>query len=84
MSNITLNKGGGGEKVIDTRSLQVPDLWHVAMYLADEGLQESSDKVLEAWHLAHDMKRHIQEAGDDCDEHGFAYPIGYMKPSKEG
>ena len=63
MSTITLNKGGAAEKVVDVMSLEVPDLWNIAMYLAENGQHDSSEKVIEAWHLAHSMKCHIQEGG---------------------
>ena len=69
MSNITLNKGGTAEKVIDVAAIQVPDLWHIAEWLdieatkkADPRLAVAAEKILDCWHLAHDMKTHIQEA----------------------
>jgi hypothetical protein len=77
-------KGGAGENVIDTRELQVPDLWHIAMWLENNGNSGSSKKVLDCWHLAHDMKKHIQEQAGDCDAKGFTYPIGYEKPEVQG
>jgi len=62
MTEITLNKGGNAEHVIDASALHVPDLWHIAMWLESNDMSGSSKKVLDCWHLAHDMKTHIQES----------------------
>jgi hypothetical protein len=68
---ITRSKGGTAEREVDVQDIQVPDLWHVAMHLKE--LSESSnshlkhkykiasEEILETWHLAHDMKRYLQE-----------------------
>ena len=68
MTTITLNKGGTAEKTIDLSGHNIPDLWHIAMWLQEESktqdnkaLAISADKILETWHLAHDLKRHILE-----------------------
>ena len=63
MAKFKLFNGGTAEKIIDVKDLpNVPDLWHIAMYLEENGLSGSSKLVLDAWHLAHDMRLHIQEA----------------------
>lgn len=52
-------QGGTGEKIVDVSKAQypgvVPDLWHVAMELKDQGNTQASEMVLDCWHLAHDM-----------------------------
>ena len=54
MTGIIQAKGGGGERCTQIRDIEVPDLWHVAQH---RGLGHSDTKnILEAWHLAHDMK----------------------------
>ena len=60
---ITLAKGGTAEREVDVQEIQVPDLWHVAMALKDDPSYDNraADMILETWHLAHDMKRHLQE-----------------------
>lgn len=61
MTTITLNKGGTAETQVELDSIQVADLWHVAMKLADAGDKPGSQAVLDTWHLAHDLVRHIRE-----------------------
>ena len=66
MSNINTNtiklmNAGGREKIIG----DVPDLWHIAMAVS-EGKeiflnQEASERILEVWHMAHDLKDAITE-----------------------
>jgi hypothetical protein len=69
MTQITLNKGGTAEKTVEAESLQIPDLWHIADWLDGEAitkkrpeLANQAEKIREAWHIAHDLKRHIIEA----------------------
>lgn len=38
---------------------EVHDLWHTAMYLRDKGQDHLADMVLETWHLASDLKKHV-------------------------
>ena len=52
---ITKNTG----EQYDLEKKDVPDLWHAAMYLRDHGQDHFADQVLDAWHLAHDLKKHI-------------------------
>lgn len=59
-TQVCTQKGGGVYQ--EARKIQIPDLWHLAMYLKDSknaGLREQADMVLECWHLAHAMKDHI-------------------------
>ncbi len=60
MTEITLNKGGAAERVIDSSEISVPDLWHLAQRLKDNGDHFSGNQILECWHLAHNLKAHIQ------------------------
>lgn len=64
MTQITLSKGGTKERTVDINSVEIPDLWHIAMRLRNQYDDDSADKVLECWHRCHDMKRHIQESGE--------------------
>ena len=64
---ITLAKGGTSERTIDISRVEIPDLWHVAMHLKgskDPVDVRRAEMILECWHLAHDLKRHIQEEID--------------------
>ena len=71
-ATFTRAKGGTAEREEPINGIEVPDLWHIAMAL-NAGSQRveafkngefvsmlAGDYVLECWHLAHDMKRHIQ------------------------
>lgn len=55
---ITRSKGGMAEREVPVSELKVPDLWKIALKYP-EG--EVRDAILECWHLAHDLLRHVQE-----------------------
>jgi hypothetical protein len=58
MTGLICSKGGGGERCVEIRNIEVPDLWHIAIH---RGLDDADEKmILEAWHLAHDMKVGLQ------------------------
>jgi len=52
---------GAGRHTVPLNEVQVPDLWHVASYLHDQGHDEASNAVLETWHLAHDLLANLRE-----------------------
>ena len=63
----TRSKGGTAEREEPINGITVPDLWHLAQALKDGKLTrnktilaKAAEEVLECWHLAHDMKRHLQ------------------------
>ena len=56
-----ISTNNGIQKTIGIESVQIPDLWHVAMLLKDKGLIHQSEQVLDAWHIAHDLKNHISQ-----------------------
>jgi hypothetical protein len=60
-SKIRLTNENGAEKVYG----QIPDLWHLAMAIADgrdygtmskEACENLSEQILDVWHMAHDLK----------------------------
>jgi len=62
----TRSKGGTAEREEIISQIQVPDLWHMISHIRD-GVTlvpayrtQIADAMLECWHLAHDMKRHLQ------------------------
>lgn len=55
---VTLHKEGTGKCTIEAELIQIPDLWHVAMRSAPI----DRDAILEVWHLAHDLRKHICNA----------------------
>ena len=65
----TRSKGGTAEREEIISQIQVPDLWKIAeifqgksntIYMSKANREAVADAILEAWHLAHDMKRHLQ------------------------
>ena len=69
---ITLNPGAPSEQTIEPGAIQVPDLWHLAQALKDNGNDfflrdvkilhlEASAAILETWHLAHALKECIRK-----------------------
>lgn len=41
----------------DVDSIQIPDMWHIAM---NEKNPQVKNAILDVWHIAHDLKKHIQ------------------------
>jgi len=69
-ATFTRAKGGTAECEERINGITVPNLWHLAQALKDgnltrnkANLAKAAEEVLECWHLAHDMKRHIQTNG---------------------
>jgi len=63
----TRSKGGTAEREEIISQIQVPDLWELYIALKDGNLTRSkqvqarwADTVLETWHLAHDLRKHLQ------------------------
>jgi len=54
---VTLAKGGTGERVVEVNRIEIPDLWHIAQSLP----AVECEAVLKVWHLAHDLRRELQE-----------------------
>lgn len=64
---------GTNRRVVDVESIQVPDLWHIGLWLEEnepkdlhnhlDG-QTHSQAVLECWHLCHDLLENL--INPDC------------------
>jgi hypothetical protein len=54
---VTINKGGTAEKKLHLTQIIIPDLWHIALAQSDK---EAKEAILKTWHLAHDLKKHIE------------------------
>ena len=61
MKTIIRSKDGKDERTVSLDEIAIPDLWHLAIALQAEGRSRESADVLEVWHLAHDLLRHIYE-----------------------
>ncbi len=69
-ATFTRSKGGTAEREEPINGITVPDLWHLAQALKDGNLTrnktilaKAAEEVLECWHLAHDMRKHLQSNG---------------------
>jgi len=64
---IVRSRGGTLERIEFIADIDVPDLWHIAMAVKDgtpipkEKREMLSNMILDTWHIAHDLKRHIEE-----------------------
>lgn len=56
----TIIRAPKGRQEIEVDKIQIPDLWHTAMYLQDLKQYHAAEMVLECWHLAHDLITNIQ------------------------
>lgn len=73
---ITRAKGGTDERKVALAAVEIPDLWY-----ADDG----TGRIIETWHLAHDLKRELFEVFAQRDEllvalrdlHGEVEPLRY-------
>ncbi len=68
MTTITRAPNGAAREVVDINTIQVPDLWHIAMWLKDNKPnighnhgQPLDEAVLECWHLCHDLIENIRK-----------------------
>lgn len=61
---ITLHAGSEHEKNINIRSLEIPDLWHLAMDLRESSDKRTAEMVLECWYMAHALKQCILDHGE--------------------
>ena len=66
-ATFTRSKGGTAEREEIISQIQVPDLWFTIQEMKQGKFSRSkhiqlkvADMLLETWHLAHDMKRHLQ------------------------
>ncbi len=60
-TKITLAKGGTKERRVSPDKIKIPDLWHVAEYLRENGQPKAADAVLDCWHTASDLLAHVRE-----------------------
>lgn len=60
-TTITRFKGGTLESEVPVNEIKIPDLWHLSEKLRNEFGIDAGNEVLEVWHLAHDLLRHIKK-----------------------
>ena len=68
-STVILAQGGTDERIIFANSIEIKDLWHICMDIRsgaskkwdEEERERNYKEILEVWHLAHNLKRHIIE-----------------------
>jgi len=63
---VTLSKGGTKERTVPVSEIEIPDMWHISQAVRRTQeialSQKAADLILEVWHLAHDLKKHIEES----------------------
>ena len=52
------SEGGTKEERVPIAKVVIPDIWHIANAMPD---RDARDKVLEVWHLAHDLLKHASK-----------------------
>ena len=71
-ATFTRSKGGTAEREEIISQIQVPDLWKIAeifqgksntVYMSKANREAVAAAILECWHLAHDMRKHLQTNG---------------------
>ena len=60
ITTIIRSPKGTERREVEIDKIQVPDLWHIAMMLEDQGKENAMKAVLDCWHLAHDLITNIQ------------------------
>jgi len=68
---ITRSPKGAGKRKVELSQVQIPDLWHLAMWLNDADGDRTVKKlqpnpvwpgmVLECWHLCHDLVANLAD-----------------------
>lgn len=53
----------GDPKEVEVKSINVKDLWHIAMARP----KDEQEMILDVWHLCHDLKRNLQEIEPKVD-----------------
>ena len=69
---ITLGAGGSAERQVPCGQIQIPDLWHIANFIAAQGrsaeertrAEQMAEAILRVWHVAHDLQNHILRQTD--------------------
>lgn len=65
-TKVTLFKGGTKEKTVKISEVQIPNLWHIAQAIRENGKVQDgpgcAELILECWHIAGALKRHIEES----------------------
>lgn len=59
-TTFTRARGGTSQREEPIAEITIPDCWHAAEVLRAQGYPQMADAVMETWHLAHDLKRHVQ------------------------
>ncbi len=57
----TRAQGGTAQREEPISDIQIPDCWHAAETLRSLGYEAAANAVLETWHLAHDLRNHVQK-----------------------
>ena len=67
METIVRAPKGTDRQEVEVDKIQVPDLWHVAMYLKDNDMKTWGEMVQDCWHLTHDLIQNIKADRDGIE-----------------
>ena len=86
METFTRSKGGTAEREEIISQIEVPDLWHLIQDMKHgttiskkEG-QRLVTAIAECWHLAHDMKAHMQSTTAPLKEASYEKEENWLQP----
>ncbi len=60
INTIIRRPNGTARQEVEVDKIQIPDLWHSAMFLKSQGHKRQSEEILDCWQLAHDLITNIQ------------------------
>jgi hypothetical protein len=78
MKNTKVITEPGIGTVVEAEQIIIPDLWHIVEWLRhDESInlavatrKKQADEIIETWHLAHAMRKHIAGATEPVQDTG--------------
>ena len=90
METFTRSKGGTAEREEIISQIEVPDLWHLIQDMKQgttiskkEG-QRIVAAIAECWHLAHDMKAHMQSTTAPLKGAAYEEEENWVQPFEYG
>lgn len=62
---VTLSEGGTKERKVKVDEIQINDLWHVSQLKSRPLSKIERVRIIEVWHLAHDLRKHAQRQNEE-------------------
>lgn len=64
---VVRSKDGTARRVVPLDELRVPDCWSIAEALRQAGAVDEGSRVLETWHLCHDLLAHVRKLAEQSE-----------------